>query len=108
MASWLSRNRQRVVQVAGTILAVVLIVLLLREDGMTAVVAAMKQIDPWDLLWAALLFLVSRMAVVGRWHVLLRSGGVDSVMEGATAGIVPAMRRIRPWGDVNVNLVPSR
>lgn len=77
MASWLSRNRQRVVQVAGTILAVVLIVLLLREDGMTAVVAAMKQIDPWDLLWAALLFLVSRMAVVGRWHVLLRSGGVD-------------------------------
>lgn len=76
MASWLSRNRQRMVQAAGTILAVVLIVVLLREDGMTAVVAAMQQIDPLDLLWVALLFLVSRMAVVGRWHVLLRSGGV--------------------------------
>ena len=77
MASWLSRNRQRVVQFVGTILAVVLLVLLLREDGTAAVAAAMKQIDPLDLLWVALLFLISRIAIVWRWHILLRSGGVD-------------------------------
>ena len=77
MATWLSQNRQRVVQAIGTILAVVMIFLLLREDGWTAVVEAMRQIDPVDLLWVALLFMISRMAVVWRWHVLLRSGGVE-------------------------------
>ena len=76
MASWLSRNRQRLVQFAGTILAIVLLALLVREDGWAAVVAAMQQIPVADLLWVALLFLISRLAVVARWHVLLRAGGV--------------------------------
>jgi glycosyltransferase 2 family protein len=85
MASWLSRNRQRVVQFIGTILAIVLIGFLLREDGWNAVVAAMKQIPLAVLLWVAVLFLISRIAVAWRWHVLLRAGGVpipfkDSVM----------------------------
>ena len=43
MASWLSRNRQRVVQFVGTVLAIVLIGLLLREDGWKAVVDAMSR-----------------------------------------------------------------
>jgi len=77
MAAWLSRNRQRVIQSMGTLLAVALLILLLREDGWAAVVAAMKQIQFVNLLWVALLFLISRIAVVWRWHVLLRSGGVD-------------------------------
>ena len=77
MASWLSRNRQRVVQVVGTALAILLIALLIREDGGEAVIAAMRQIPVTDLLWVALLFLISRIAVIFRWHVLLRSGGVD-------------------------------
>ena len=76
MASWLSQNRQRVVQFVGTVLAIVLIGLLLREDGWRAVVAAMKQIPVAVLLWVALLFLISRIAVVWRWRVLLRAGGV--------------------------------
>lgn len=81
MASWLSRNRQRVVQVVGTILAIVLIVLLVREDGGVAVAAAMRQIPVADLLWVALLFLISRIAVIFRWHVLLRSGGVNITLK---------------------------
>jgi uncharacterized membrane protein YbhN (UPF0104 family) len=76
MASWLSRNRQRVVQIVGTVLAIVLLALLVREDSWTAVVAAMKQIPLSVLLWVALLFLISRIAVVWRWHVLLRAGDV--------------------------------
>jgi len=76
MGSWLSRNRQRVVQWVGTILAIVLLALLVRQDGWKAVVAAMQQIPIADLLWVAFLFLISRLAVVARWHVLLRAGGV--------------------------------
>lgn len=81
MASWLSRNRQRVVQLVGTILAIVLIILLVREDGGAAVVAAMRQIPVTDLLWVGLLFLISRIAVIFRWHVLLRSGGVNIALK---------------------------
>jgi uncharacterized membrane protein YbhN (UPF0104 family) len=84
MASWVSRNRQRVVQAVGTILAIVLIALLVREDGWKAVVAAMQQIPVADLLWVALLFLISRMAVVARWHVLLRAGGVNIPFKDST------------------------
>ncbi|HJS19828.1 MAG TPA: lysylphosphatidylglycerol synthase transmembrane domain-containing protein [Anaerolineales bacterium] len=81
MASWSSRNRQRLVQVAGTILAIVLLVLLIREDGWAAVVAAMKKIPLADLFWVTILFFISRIAVVWRWHVLLRSGGVKIPMK---------------------------
>jgi glycosyltransferase 2 family protein len=77
MASWLSRNRQRLVQLVGTVLAIALLVFLLRDDGWREIVAAMRQIQIANLFWVALLFLISRLAVVARWHVLLRSGGVN-------------------------------
>jgi uncharacterized membrane protein YbhN (UPF0104 family) len=77
MASWVSRNRQRLVQLVGTILAIVLLVFLLREGGWNEILNAMRQIQVADLFWVALLFLISRLAVVARWHVLLKSGGVD-------------------------------
>ena len=77
MASWLSRNRQRVVQLAGTILAIVLLVFLLREEGWDEILVAIRKIQVINLFWAVLLFLLSRFAVVGRWHVLLKSGGAN-------------------------------
>ena len=77
MASWSSRNRQRLVQLVGTILAIVLLVFLLRDGGWNEILKAMQQIRIVDLFWVALLFLISRLAVVARWHVLLKSGGVD-------------------------------
>lgn len=77
MLSWLSNNRQRILQIAGTLLAVVLLVLLLRDGGWDEILAAMHMIKVIDLVWAALLFLISRIAVSFRWHTLLRSGGID-------------------------------
>jgi glycosyltransferase 2 family protein len=64
-------------QSAGTLLAVVLLVVLLRDGGWDEIIAAFRKIKTADLLWVALLFFVSRMATVGRWHVLLRSGGIN-------------------------------
>ena len=84
MVAWLSRNRQRVVQLAGTILAIVLLVFLLREDGWDEIVAAMRQIQLANLFWVALLFLISRIAVVARWHVLLKSGGIKIRFQDST------------------------
>jgi glycosyltransferase 2 family protein len=77
MVSWLSRYRQSIVQVVGTLLAIVLLVLLIREGGWQGMLAAMQKIKLVNLLWVALLFIVSRVAATCRWHVLLRSGGVN-------------------------------
>jgi len=77
MSAWWSRNRQRALQLAGTILAVGLLIVLLKDDGWAEIVDSLKKIETADLLWVALLFLVSRIATVWRWHVLLRSGGID-------------------------------
>ena len=79
MSSWWSRNRQLLLQLAGTLLAIILLSLLLKEEKEEGrkMLAAMREIKMVDLFWVALLFTISRIAVTCRWHVLLRSGGVD-------------------------------
>lgn len=77
MLAWLVKNRQRMVEVIGTLLAIGLLVYLVEKDGRDEIVTAMRQIDIADLLWVALLFIISRIAVALRWHVLLKSGGID-------------------------------
>jgi glycosyltransferase 2 family protein len=77
MSVWSLKNRQRILQLMGTILAVGLLIVLLKEEGWNEIVEAFKRIKMADLLWVAFLFLISRIATVWRWHVLLRSGGVD-------------------------------
>lgn len=76
MSAWWSGNRQRIFQLAGTILAVVMLAALLRDGGWNEILSAFKKINTKDMLWVALLFLISRIAIVWRWHILLRSGGV--------------------------------
>ena len=76
MSAWWSKNGRLVLQLAGTILAIVLLVVLLR-DKWNEIVDAFKNIKTSNLFLVGLLFLTSRTATVGRWHILLRSGGVD-------------------------------
>lgn len=69
--------RQRIIQFAGTLLAVVLLFLLLKESGWEGVAAAMQQIEVVDLFWVLIMFIISRLSVVWRWFTLLRSAGVN-------------------------------
>lgn len=79
MSSWWSRNRQLILQLVGTVLAIFLLFLLIKEERKegNAILAAMRAIKMIDLLWVAILFSISRVAVASRWHILLRSGGVN-------------------------------
>jgi uncharacterized membrane protein YbhN (UPF0104 family) len=77
MFGWLYKNRQRLLQLAGTILAFGLLVVLLKDEGWGQIMDALRKIKPLNLFWVALLFLVARIALVGRWHVLVRSGGIN-------------------------------
>lgn len=77
MSSWWSRNRQLILQSAGTLLAFFLLFLLLRKQDGIGVLVALQKIELADLLWVALLFAISRFAITWRWHVLLQSGGIN-------------------------------
>ncbi|HEY6073121.1 MAG TPA: lysylphosphatidylglycerol synthase transmembrane domain-containing protein [Anaerolineales bacterium] len=76
MKELLARNRQMVLRGLGTLAAVVLIGILIREEGWAEVLAAFKSLPLSRVLIALAFILVSRLFVVTRWYVLLRSGGV--------------------------------
>ena len=85
MASWWLRNRQRLLQLAGTLLAIALLVLLVRQDEWGEILAAMQKITVLDLILVTILFAISRLAVSWRWHVLLRSAGLPISIQNSTA-----------------------
>lgn len=77
MTHWLSENRPLLLRLFGTLVAVVLIVSLIRQEGLTEIVDSLRQISPVSFLLALASLLLSRVFVIARWHVLLRSGGVN-------------------------------
>ena len=46
---------------------------LLAQQGWDEIASAIRQIAGWRLVLALLLVFISRLAVAGRWHVLMRS-----------------------------------
>lgn len=65
-------NQSFWLRLAGTLLALALLVYLLGEQGWDEILQAMQNIPIWQLLLALALNLSSRIATCGRWHVLLR------------------------------------
>jgi hypothetical protein len=65
-------------RVLGTIVALALVIYLITQQGWDEITAAVARIELWRFVVAILLTLVSRLAVARRWHVLLRSGGVNA------------------------------
>ena len=63
-------------RLVGTLLALALLVYLLSQQGWREILVAFRQIPAWRLVLALGLMFISRLAVSGRWYVLLRSAGV--------------------------------
>jgi glycosyltransferase 2 family protein len=76
MTNWLSENRTLLLRLFGTVAAIVLIVLLIRQEGWTEIIDSLRQISPASFFLALASLLISRVFVIARWHVLLYSGGV--------------------------------
>jgi len=55
----------------GFIIAATLLIYLLSQQGWGQIYGAIRQIRPWRLVLALILMLTSRLAVAGRWYVLL-------------------------------------
>lgn len=76
MTKWFMNNRRLLLRLFGTILAIGLIFMLVREEGWDEVLKALRQISLGRLAEALVLVLISRLFVAARWYVLLRSGDV--------------------------------
>jgi uncharacterized membrane protein YbhN (UPF0104 family) len=66
-------KRSNFLRIFGTLLAFALLIYLLSQQGWDEIWLAVQKIHLWRLVLALGLMLVSRLAVSGRWYVLLRS-----------------------------------
>jgi len=74
---WLYENRQVIARSLGSLLAIILLIVLLKEENGQEIISALKRVSILYFLVAILAMLISRLFVISRWHVLLRSAGVD-------------------------------
>jgi uncharacterized membrane protein YbhN (UPF0104 family) len=77
MASWFANNRQLLLRALGTVLALALIALLVRGEAWHDVTAALRQLSWMRIAGALGLVLISRLFIISRWYVLLRSGNIN-------------------------------
>jgi glycosyltransferase 2 family protein len=85
MQVWFKNNRQLVLRGAGTVLAIVLLIILLYQSGWEDVSAALKRIPFWNLALAFGCIILSRLCITARWYVLLRSGDVKIPFKDAAS-----------------------
>jgi hypothetical protein len=69
-------TRFKIIRVAGTLVTISLLLYLFFLQGWSEILAGIRLIPTWILMASLGLTLVSRLAVVARWHVLLVSAGV--------------------------------
>lgn len=73
----IKKHKKIILRGVGTLLAIGLLFVLLLRNTKPEDWEAVKNISRWSLVVAALLVLSSRIFITLRWHVFLRSGGVD-------------------------------
>lgn len=69
-------NRPLILRALGTLLALILLIYLLSQQGWSEISAAIRQIPLWRFVLAICLMFVSRFSIIARWHTLLRSSGI--------------------------------
>ncbi len=77
MRAWVKRNRPVALRGAGTLLAIILLIVLLYQSGWGDIWAAVRRVSVLNLAMALGCIMLSRLFITARWHVLLRSGGVQ-------------------------------
>ena len=77
MIKRLSENRQTIVRILGSILALALLIILIEEEGDGQLFSAIRRVSSGYFLLAIVTLLISRLFAVLRWHVLLKSAGIN-------------------------------
>lgn len=83
MSKWLRKNRQNIARIGGSILALILLLVLVQEQGDGELFSALRRVSISYLSFALLALLVSRIFAATRWYILLRSAGVPITLARA-------------------------
>ncbi len=70
-------NLNRFLRTLGTLAAFALLIYVLSQQGWDEIWAGVQQIPWWYFAVSLALMGISRLAVAGRWHTLLRSAGLE-------------------------------
>lgn len=70
-------RRATLLRIIGTLIALALLIYLFSLQGWDEILLAIGQIPLTSILLTLALMMLSRLAVTTRWHVLLRSGGIE-------------------------------
>lgn len=77
MIKWIKKNNQNIIRTLGSVFAIVLLFFFLKEDGRTEIISALKSISIFYFIIAMAILFVSRFFTILRWHILLKSAGLD-------------------------------
>lgn len=77
MTNWLRENRQTVIRGLGSILALALLIVLIQEEGDGQLFSALRRVSVGYFLAAVVALTISRVFAATRWHILLKSAGVE-------------------------------
>ena len=99
MTNWFNKNRQTVIRVLGSILALALLIVLLEEEGDGKLFSALRRVSIGYFLAAVVALSISRLFAAARWHILLKSAGVE----------IPFLRTIMLTftGNFSSNFLPT-
>lgn len=99
MTNWFNKNRQTVTRVLGSILALALLIVLLEEEGDGKLFSALRRVSIGYFLAAVVALSISRLFAAARWHILLKSAGVE----------IPFLRSIMLTftGNFSSNFLPT-
>ena len=85
MIDWIRAHRQAILKTTGSLLALGSLFFLFQQQSWDEVLDAARQITWSRFLAAASLLMLSRLFTAARWHILLRSGGVDISVKQTTS-----------------------
>ena len=99
MTKWFNENRQTIVRALGSILALALLIILLEEEGDGKLFSALRRVSIGYFLAAVIALSISRLFAAARWHILLKSAGVE----------IPFLRSIMLTftGNFSSNFLPT-
>jgi glycosyltransferase 2 family protein len=70
------KSRSTALEIFGTLIAIGLLYLLLKEQGWGDIKTEIKKISPLSLAISILIMLISRFSVINRWYTLLKSAEI--------------------------------
>ena len=99
MTKWFDQNRQTIIRVFGSVLALTLLIILLEEEGDGKLFSALRRVSIGYFLAAVVALSISRLFSTARWHILLNSAGVE----------IPFLRSIMLTftGNFSSNFLPT-